>query len=80
MKRKGLIRRIDRTNRYLLTPKGRRVTVLFTKTYGRVLAPGLALLDPSLPEDVARRSPLATAWRRLDHALDSYLAKSLLAA
>ena len=27
--------------------------MLFTKTYGRVLAPGLSVLYPGLPEDVA---------------------------
>ena len=36
-------------HRYQLTPLGRRVAVLFTKTYGRVLAPGLAVLLPALP-------------------------------
>ena len=80
LKRKRLIHKLEGTNRYQLTPKGRRVAVLFTKTYGRVLAPGLALLDPSLPDDVARRSPLATAWRRLEGELDSYLGQGLVAA
>ncbi len=51
-----------------------------TKAYGRVLAPGLALLDPALPEDIARRSPLATAWRALQHALDDFAERSLVAA
>ena len=45
-----------------------RVAVLFTKTYGRVLAPGLTLLDPKLPDHLKRRSPLATTWRQLDGA------------
>jgi hypothetical protein len=40
-----------RTNRYQLTNLGRRVAVLFTKTYGRVLAPGLSTLDPYLPAE-----------------------------
>jgi hypothetical protein len=34
--------------------------VLFTKTYGRVLARGLSVLDPRLPEDLTARSPLGT--------------------
>lgn len=80
LKRKNLIGKVEGTNRYQLTQKGRRVAVLFTKTYGRVLAPGLAYLDPDLPEDVARRSPLATAWRRLEGALDDYLGKTIVAA
>ena len=80
LKRKGLIRRIAKANRYHLTPTGRSVAVVFTKTYGRVLAPGLALVDPGLPDEIARRSPLAVAWRTLDRALDEFTRKSLIAA
>jgi hypothetical protein len=80
LKRKGLIRKVSKANRYQLTPLGRGVAVLFTKTYGRVLAPGLALVDPALPDDIARRSPLAVAWRALEHAFDEFTRKSLIAA
>lgn len=80
MKRKGLIRKLSKLNRYQLTPLGRGVAVLFTKTYSRVLAPGLTLLDPALPDDLARRSPIALAWRAFDHALDEFTHRSLLAA
>jgi hypothetical protein len=55
LKRKGLIARIAGTNRYQLTNLGRRVAVLFTKTYGRVLAPCLSALDPGRPKDVTAR-------------------------
>jgi hypothetical protein len=80
LRRKALIERLPHTNRYQLTPLGRRVTVLFTKTYGRVLAPGLVQLDPALPADLAARSPLATAWRHLDHTLDHYINCQIAAA
>jgi len=80
LKRKGLIRRLRKKHRYELTTLGRGVAVLFTKTYGRVLAPGLALLDPALPEEIASRSPLATAWRRLNRALEAFAERSLVAA
>lgn len=80
LKRKGLILKIPKSHRYQLTPLGRRVAVLFTKTYGRVLAPGLTALDPRLPADVTQRSPLATAWRQLDRALTDFVDKSLIAA
>lgn len=80
LKRKGLIVKIPKSHRYHLTPLGRRVAVLFTKTYGRVLAPGLTALDPRLPSDVTQRSPLATAWRQLDRALTDFVDKSLIAA
>lgn len=79
LRRKGLISRLPHSQRYQLTPLGRRVAVLFTKAYGRVLA-GLALLDPAMPVDIAQRSPLALAWRRLDRALDDFIATQLLAA
>lgn len=80
LRRKGLIVRAPRSQRYRLTPLGRRVAVLFTKAYCRVLAPGLALLDPTLPPDIAARSRLGLAWRRLDHALDDFVADQLIAA
>jgi hypothetical protein len=80
LKRKGLIAKIPRSHRYQLTDHGRRVAVLFTKTYGRVLAPGLTALDPRLPADVAAASPVAIAWRRLDRALDDFIDSALIAA
>jgi hypothetical protein len=36
----------------------------------RVLAPGLALVDPLVPVEIAQDNPLATAWRHLDLALN----------
>jgi hypothetical protein len=69
-----------RHHRYQLTPLGRRVAVLFTKVYGRVLAPGLATLDPRLPMDLAERSQLALAWRQLDHRLNQFTDEGLTAA
>jgi hypothetical protein len=80
LRRKRLIRRMRKKHRYELTSLGRRVAVLFTKAYGRVLAPGLVLLDPALPDEIVRRSPLATAWRTLQRALDDFAERSLIAA
>jgi hypothetical protein len=80
LRRKGLINRRPHTQRYDLTDVGRRVTVLFTKTYGRVLTPGLAAMDLRLPDDVAFRSPLAQAWRQLQHQLDDFVDAGLAAA
>jgi hypothetical protein len=54
--------------------------VLFTKAHGRVLAPGLALLDPLIPADLAQRSPLASAWRQLDLVLNDFVEAQFLAA
>ena len=80
LRRKGLITRLPRSQRYQLTGLGRRVAVLFTKAHGRVLAPGLALLDPVVPPDLAQRSPLARAWRQFDLALNQFVDAQLLAA
>jgi hypothetical protein len=63
LRRKQLITRTPGTHRYQLTPTGRAIAVLFTKAYGRILGPALAALDPGLPSDLARRSPLALARR-----------------
>ena len=80
LKRKGLIQKMARAHRYQLTTLGRRVAVLFTKTYGRVLAPGLTAMDPRLPPKVSARSPLATAWRRLEGVLNDFIQAQLIAA
>jgi hypothetical protein len=80
LKRKGLIVKIPRSHRYQLTDLGRRAAVLFTKTYARVLAPGLTALDPRLPGDLAATSPVAIAWRHLDRTLDQFMESRLTAA
>jgi hypothetical protein len=80
LRRKGLIAKIPHSRRYQLTPVGRQVAVFFTKTYCRVLTPGLAALDVDLSTDLAQRSPLATAWRRLDRSLDEFLEAQMRAA
>ena len=80
LKRKGLISAVGKTRRYQPTALGRRIGVLFTKTYGRVLAPGLVALDPALPETIAQRTALTRAWRRVDSVLAQFVEKSLIAA
>src|SRR5207245_404233 len=80
LKRKALIHKMKGTHRYQLTSLRRRVAVLFTKTYGRVLTPGLSVLDPKLPEGIAGRSPLATAWRCMERTLDDFIREAMIAA
>jgi hypothetical protein len=79
-RRKQIIERLPGTHRYRLTKRGRAIAALFTKAYGRVLTPGLTALNPSLGDDLARRSPLATAWRQFDRALDQHITAGLAAA
>lgn len=80
LRRKRLLERIPKSHRYQLTQAGRQVAVLFTKAYGRLLAPGLSLLDPNLPIEIGKRSPLATAWRKLQRELDAFVDRSIVAA
>jgi len=80
LRRKGLIRRVPASQRYELTDHGRRIAVFFTKTYTRILNPSLAELDPTLPDEIAQRSPLARAWRALEHAIDARIADAQLTA
>ncbi len=80
LRRKGLIRRITRSQRYELTAFGRRTAVFFTKTYVRIVNPSLAELDPHLPEEIAHQHPLARAWRAFEHALDDKTKQAAIAA
>jgi hypothetical protein len=80
LRRKDLIRRVPASQRYELTDHGRRIAVFFTKTYTRILNPSLAELDPTLPDDIAQRSPLARAWRAFEHALDTRITDAQLTA
>lgn len=80
LRRKGLIVRVGGSHSYRLTQHGRRLCLFFTKTYVRIVTPSLAYLDPALPEDVSRRSPLARAWSDLDRALEDVVARSQIAA
>jgi DNA-binding transcriptional ArsR family regulator len=80
LKRKGLIQKQPKSRRYQLTALGRRVGVLFTKTYCRVLTPGLTALDTTLPPEFTRRSRLGIAWSRFEHALTKHLQDALIAA
>jgi hypothetical protein len=80
LRRKGLIRRIPRSQRYELTAFGRRIAVFFTKTYVRIVNPSLAELDPHLPPEIANQSPIARAWRAYEHALDDKIKQAAIAA
>lgn len=76
--RKGLIKRLDRQKRYVLTSYGRRVALFLTKVHARVLRPGLQALDLSFTAQVPPR--LRTTFAALDHAIDAHIAEAQLAA
>jgi hypothetical protein len=80
LRRKGLIRRVPRSQRYELTQEGRMIAVFFTKTHTRIVNPTLAELDPRLPNQIARTTPLGRPWREFNHALDDRIKQAAIAA
>lgn len=63
----GLIERIPRSHRYRVTDFGFRAALLLTRTYARVIRPGLSLLQPTEPPRPAR---LRRALEDVDAAID----------
>jgi hypothetical protein len=80
LRRKGLIRRVPKSQRYELTDYGRTIAVFFTKTYVRIVNPSLAELDPTLPDEIADRHPLARHYRAFERALDQRIANATITA
>jgi hypothetical protein len=75
---KGLIIRVRRTHRYVLTPLGRRVALFMTKSFARIVRPVLHRIDPDLPVD--SNDDLRRAWLACDRALDSAITEARIAA
>jgi hypothetical protein len=66
----GLIRRIEHTNRYVLTPDGTRFAVFYTKLHNRLLRPLLAADQPQAPPG------LRQALRAIDQHVDDYITRA----
>ena len=73
----GLIERVPRTHRYQVTEFGWRVALFFTRTYARVIRPGLAQIVPNAPPI---DSTLQRQFSRLESAMDDWIAQATLAA
>lgn len=80
LRRNGFLLRAPGSQRYQLTAEGRRLAVFFAKTYTRVVTPSLAELDPTLPTEIAERSPLARTWRAYERALQNRITDAALTA
>jgi len=65
---KGLLLRLPHSQRYVLTPLGRRVALFMSKSFARLVRPVLQRLDPALPDHPS--DPLRRAWRACEQALD----------
>jgi hypothetical protein len=68
----GLIRRIEHTNRYVLTPHGIKVAVFYTKLHNRLLRPLLAADQPQAPPE------LRAALHAIDQHIGSYITRARL--
>lgn len=73
----GMIERIPRTHRYRVTELGLRAALFFTRTYNRILPPGLAPVLPSVP--AANRS-LRRCFNQLQQEIESCVTAAQLAA
>ena len=73
----GLIQRIAKTNRYQLTAQGLKVAMFFSRTYARLLRPGLSEITDSV---APAHSPLRAAFDRLQSAIDQRCQDIKLAA
>jgi hypothetical protein len=71
----GLIERIPHTHRYRVTAQGLRTAWFFTRTYNRVLRPGLADLN-----DPASTGPLCASFNQLDRHFEHLTDNAGLAA
>ncbi len=75
---KGIVVRVRKSHRYVLTPLGRRIAIFMSKTFSRVVRPVLHRLDPGLAVDAP--DELRAAWSTCEHLLDSVVAEARMAA
>jgi hypothetical protein len=73
----GVIERIPKTHRYRLTDFGFRVAVFCTRTYSRILRPGLGLV---LPDTSSLPSPLRRSFDKLEQEVNSWVDRAKLTA
>jgi hypothetical protein len=73
----GLIQRIDGTHSYRLTQDGIRVAFFFSRSYCRILRPGMAFIMPNAPD---LDSTLQLRFHQLDIAIEQWVDRPLLAA
>jgi hypothetical protein len=69
----GLIERQEGTHRYEVTDRGLRIGLFFTRSYARVIRPGLSeiISPPPLPS-----APLRQAMDRFEKAIDDHVARA----
>jgi hypothetical protein len=73
----GLIERIPKTHRYRVTDSGWRTALFSTRTYNRILRPGLAQI---IPEEASDDSSLRRGFDQLDRVIDQWLKEQKVSA
>ena len=73
----GMIERIPQSHRYRLTDLGLRTAWFFTRTYSRILRPGLGRILPQLSTP---NGPLRRCFDKLDQEVKSWVEQAKLAA
>ena len=71
----GLIQRIPNTHCYQVTEFGWRVALFFTRTYARLIRPGLAQI---VPNALPTNSRLQHRFNQLKTAMDDWIAQANL--
>ena len=66
----GLLERLPRTHRYRLTQRGIQIAAFWTRTYHRLLRPGLAHLADPAAKQVPSRRKLVELYSTIDAACD----------
>jgi hypothetical protein len=66
----GLIERIPHTHRYRLTQRGIQIASFWTRTYNRLLRPGLAQMSDPVGEPPPLRRKLLALTKAIDQAVD----------
>jgi hypothetical protein len=73
----GLIERIPGTHRYRVTRPGGRTALFCTRTYNRILRPGLAQI---IPEQALDDSELRRAFDQFDHKIEDWILQNKVPA
>jgi hypothetical protein len=73
----GMIERIAGTHRYRLTRQGGRAALFCTRTYNRLLRPGLAQI---IPEEALDDSDLRRAFDQLDDKIECWIEREKVPA
>jgi len=75
---KGIVTRVPKSHRYVLTPLGRRVAFFMSKSYARIVRPLLRRSDPRMPPHAD--DPIRRTWTACEAAIAAAIAEARMAA